>query len=171
MARDQIRRQANGLNMAAVAAKVTEAAARERETAEQLRRGGSFSEFETDPERLAAIWAAKHVEWQRVRDLMFQAGWGAYEPERDTQGSKWAQEREERRDGALAARAAFEARRREEADGLRAELWLSAAPSRLIRAAADRAGLMPAQVLVQLAERVVVGDDGTVSVPPFTPSR
>ncbi len=157
--------------MAAVAEKVTEAAARKRETAEQLRRGGSFSEFETDPERLAAIWGAKHVEWQRVRDLMAQAGWGAYEPEQGTQGSKWAQEREERRDGALAARAAFEARRREETDELRTELWLSAAPSRLIRAAADRAGLMPAQVLAQLAERVLVGEDGTVSVPPFPPSR
>ncbi|MEV7020139.1 hypothetical protein [Streptomyces sp. NPDC093991] len=157
--------------MAAVAEKVAEAAARERETAEQLRRGGSFSDFGTDPERLAAIWAAKHVEWRRVRDLMAQAGWGEYEPEQDARGSTWAQEREERRDGALAARAAFEARRREEADELRAELWLSAAPSRLIRVAADRAGLMPAQVLAQLAERVVVGEDGTVSVPPFTPSR
>lgn len=92
MARDQVRRQANGLDMAAVAEKVAEAAARERETAEQLRRGGSFSEFETNPEQLAAIWAAKHVEWQRVRDLMAQAGWSAYEPDRDTEGSTWAQE-------------------------------------------------------------------------------
>ncbi|MEU0335967.1 hypothetical protein [Streptomyces sp. NPDC006193] len=157
--------------MTAVAEKVAEAAARKRETAEQLRRGGSFSELETDPERLAAIWEAKHVEWQRVRDLMAQAGWGAYELERDTQGSTWTQERTERRDSALAAKAAFEARRREEADELRAELWLSAAPSRLIRAAVDRAGLMPAQVLAQLAERVVMGEDGTVPVPPFMPSR
>ena len=171
VARDQVRRQANSLGIAAVADKVAEAALRERETAEQLRQGRSSSGFEMDPERLAAVWAAKHAEWQRVRDLMPQAGWGAYEPERDTQGSKWAQEREERRDGALTARAAFEARRREEADELRAELWLSAAPGRLIRAAADRAGLMPAQVLAQLAERVVVSKDGTVSVPPFTPSR
>ncbi|GHF75650.1 hypothetical protein GCM10010218_65720 [Streptomyces mashuensis] len=54
--------------------------------------------------------------------------------------------------------AAFEARRREEADELRAELWLSAAPGRLVRAAADRGGLMPAPVLAQLAERVVVGE-------------
>ncbi|KOT91722.1 hypothetical protein ADK70_16615 [Streptomyces rimosus subsp. pseudoverticillatus] len=171
VARDQVRRQASGLDVAAVAEKVSEATARERETAEQLRRGGSFSEFQTDPERLAAIWAAKHVEWRRVRDLMAQSGWGAYEPERDTEGSTWAQDREDRRGGALAARAAFEARRREEADELRAELWLSAPPGRLIRAVADRAGLVPAQVLTQLAERVVVSEDGTVSVPPFTPSR
>lgn len=170
VARGQVRRQANGLDMAAIAEKVAEAAARERETAEHLRRGNSFSEFQTDPKRLAAIWAAKHVEWRRVRDLMARTGWGEYEPERDAEGSTWAQEREERREGALAARAGFEARRREEADELRAELWLSAAPSRLIRAAADRSGLMPAQVLAQLAERVVVGEDGTVSVPPFTPS-
>lgn len=70
MAQHQVRRQANGLDMAAVAEKVAEAAVRERKTAEQLRRGGSFSEFQTDPERLAAIWAAKQVEWRRVRDLM-----------------------------------------------------------------------------------------------------
>ncbi|GGS78858.1 hypothetical protein GCM10010285_65890 [Streptomyces pseudogriseolus] len=76
VAREQVRRQAHGLDMAAVTEKVAEAATRERETAEQLRRGGSLSEFETDPERLAAIWEAKHVEWQRVRDLMAQAGWG-----------------------------------------------------------------------------------------------
>lgn len=170
MARDQIRRQANGLGVAAVADKVAEAVLRERETAQQLRQGGSSSGFEMDPERLASVWAAKHVEWRRVRDLMTQAGWGAYEPERDAQGSEWAQERGERRAGALAARAVFEARRREEADELRAELWLSAASGWLIRAAADRAGLMPAQVLAQLAERVVVNEDGTVSVPPFTPS-
>jgi hypothetical protein len=41
----------------------------------------------------------------------------------------------------------------------------------VIRAVSDRAGLRPDQVLAQLAERVVVGEDGTVSVPPFTPSR
>lgn len=171
VARDQVRRQASGLTMATVAEKAGEAAVRERETAEQLRRGGPVPEFQAELERLAAIWAAKHVEWRRVRDLMARAGWGVYEPERDIEGSAWAREREERRAGALAARAAFEARRREGADELRAELWLSAAPGRLIRAVADRAGLMPARVLAQLAERVVVGEDGTVSVPPFTPSR
>ncbi len=35
---------------------------------------------------------------------------------------------------------------------------------------ADRAGLRPSQVLTQLAEQIVVAEDGTVSVPPFTPS-
>ncbi|MFE9446587.1 hypothetical protein ACFYO2_48775 [Streptomyces sp. NPDC006602] len=104
-----------------------------------MRRDGSFSEFGRDPERLADAWAAKHAEWQRVRDLTATAGWGAYEPEGG-------------------------GRRR-------AELWLSAGPGRRIRAVAERAGLQPAQVLAQLAERVMVGEDGTVSVPPFTPSR
>ncbi|MET8616145.1 hypothetical protein [Streptomyces misionensis] len=170
VARDQVRRQAKGLDVAAVAGKVAEAAVRERETADQVRRGGSFSEL-SDPERLAAVWAAKHEEWQRVRDLMVQAGWAVYEPERDVQGSQWAQERGERRESALAARDAFEARRREAAGELRTEVWLSAGPSRLIRAAADRAGVAPFQLLAQLAERVVVNEDGAVSVPPFTPSR
>jgi hypothetical protein len=103
--------------------------------------------LETDPEQLADARVARQAEWLCVGGLMAAARWGAYEPGRDAQGSKWAQEREERRDGALVARAALEARRREQVDGLRAELWLSAEPSRLIRAAADRAGLMPAQVL------------------------
>ncbi|MEV8335471.1 hypothetical protein OG275_00005 [Streptomyces niveus] len=83
----------------------------------------------------------------------------------------WAQDRAKRRENALAARAALEARRREAADELRMELWLSAAPSRLIRTVAGRTGLQPAQVLAQLAERIVVSEDGTVSVPPFTPTR
>ncbi len=49
----------------------------------------------------------------------------------------------------------------DERDELRTELWLSASPGRLIRAAADRAGLRPVEVLAQLAERVVVGEDDT----------
>ncbi|MGW0538550.1 hypothetical protein [Streptomyces sp. NPDC003032] len=67
VARDQVRRRQRGLEVAAVAERVAEAAVRERETAGQLRRGGSFSEFGMDPERLADAWAAKHAEWQRVR--------------------------------------------------------------------------------------------------------
>ncbi|MEV0304685.1 hypothetical protein [Streptomyces prasinus] len=170
VARDQVRRQAKGLDVAAVAEKVAEAAVRERETAEQLRGNGSFYEFEMDRERLAVIWLAQHAEWRRVRDLMIAVGWSVYEPERDAQGSVWAREREERLAGALAAQAASGARRREEADELRVEVLLSAAPSRLIQVVADRTGLRPSEVLAQLAERIVVGEDGTVSVPPFTPS-
>lgn len=170
MARDQVRRQANGLDVSAVEEKVAEAAVRERESAEEARRGGSFSEFEREPERLADIWAAKHGEWRRVRNLMLQAGWGAYGPERDTQGSMWDQDRAERRENALAGAAALQARRREAAEELRVELWLSAAPSRLVRAVAGRTGLQPGQVLAQLAERIVVSEDGSVSVPPFAPA-
>ncbi|MER5842800.1 hypothetical protein ABT099_21370 [Streptomyces prasinus] len=170
VARDQVRSQASGLDVAAVAEKVAEAAVRERETAEQLRGNGSFYAFEMDRERLAAIWLAQHAEWQRVRDLMTAVGWSVYEPERDAQGSVWAREREERLAGALAAQAAFGERRGEEADELRAEVRLSTASSRLIQVVAGRTGLRPSEVLAQLAERIVVGDDGTVSVPPFTPS-
>ncbi|MFI1293591.1 hypothetical protein ACH4VM_35000 [Streptomyces sp. NPDC020792] len=170
VARDQVRRQANGLDVAAVAEKAAEAAVRERETAEQLRGNGSFYEFEMDRERLAAIWLAKHAEWRRVRDLMTAAGWSVYEPEQDAQGSVWAREREERLAGALAAQAASAERQGEEAEELRAEVRLSAAPSRLIQTVASRTGLRPSQVLAQLAEQIVLGEDGTVSVPPFTPS-
>ncbi|MGW8456940.1 hypothetical protein ACWGLO_36165, partial [Streptomyces niveus] len=77
---------------------------------------------------------------------------------------------QKQRENALAEAAAFTARRREEADELRMELWLSAAPSRLIRTVAECAGLQPAQVLAQLAERIVVSEDGSVSVPPFSPN-
>ncbi|MEV5083791.1 hypothetical protein AB0K74_35025 [Streptomyces sp. NPDC056159] len=162
------------MDVATVAEKVAEAAVRERETAEQLRGNGSFYEFEMDRERLAAIWLATHAEWRRVRDLMTAVGWSVYEPERDAQGSVWAREREERFTAALAAPAAFGERlgerQGEEADELRAEVWLSAASSRLIQVVADRAGLRPSQVLTQLAEQIVVAEDGTVSVPSFTPS-
>ncbi|QIJ60576.1 hypothetical protein [Streptomyces sp. JB150] len=101
---------------------------------------------------------------------MAEAGWDVYQPDRDAQGSEWAREREARRDKALAARAAHEERRREEAGEVRAQLWLAAGPSRLVRAAAARAGLRPADVLAQLAERVVVDESGKVSVPLFMPS-
>ncbi|EFE72282.1 conserved hypothetical protein [Streptomyces viridosporus ATCC 14672] len=123
-----------------------------------------------DRERLAVIWLAKHAEWRRVRDLMTAAGWSVYEPEQDVQGSVWAREREERLAGALAAQAALGERRGEGADELRAEVRLSAASGRLVRVVAGRTGLRPSEVLAQLAERIVVGEGGTVSVPPFAPS-
>ncbi|MFE1256162.1 hypothetical protein [Streptomyces fungicidicus] len=173
VARDRVRRQANGLDVAAVAERVAEAAVRERETAEQFRGNGSFYAFEMGRERLAVIWLAQHAEWQRVRDLMTATGWSVYEPEQDAQGSVWAREREERLAGAPAAQAASGARGWKEAEGadeLRAEVRLSAASGRLVQTVADRTGLRPSEVLAQLAERIIVGEDGTVSVPPFTPS-
>ncbi|MGA5343934.1 hypothetical protein ACPCK3_33720 [Streptomyces griseoincarnatus] len=170
VARDQVRRQADGLDVAAVSEKVAEAAVRERETAERLRGNGSFYAFDMDRERLAVIWLARHAEWRRVRDLMTAVGWGVYEPELDAQGSVWAREREERSSSALTAQAALGERRGEEADELRAEVWLSAASSRLVRTVSGRTGLRPSEVLDQLVERIVVSEDGTVSVPPFTPS-
>ncbi|MCY0954096.1 hypothetical protein [Streptomyces sp. H27-S2] len=169
VARDSVRRQGDGLTGVVVAERVAEAAVRERET-ERALLGGAFSEYGSEPERLAVVWAAKHREWQRVSLMMDTSGWDAYEPERDVQGSVWERERDERRQGVLSGHAAQLARRQDERDELRTELWLSAGSSRLIRAAAARAGLRPVEVLAQLAERVVVGEDGTVSVPPFSPS-
>lgn len=111
MARDQVRRQADGLDVAAVSEKVSEAAVRERETAERLRGNGSFYAFDMDRERLAVIWLVKHAEWRRVRDLMMATGWTVYEPELDTQGSVWAREREERSADAFTAQGALRERR------------------------------------------------------------
>lgn len=170
LARDSVRRQGEGLAGAAVAERIAEAAVRERETGRALL-GGDFSAYESEPERLAAVWTAKHREWRRVSLLMEASGWDAYEPERDVQGSEWARERDERRQRVLSGHAAELARRQEERDELRAELWLSAGSGRLLRAVADRTGLRPVEVLAQLAERVEVGEGGTVSVPPFSPSR
>ncbi|WP_433859794.1 hypothetical protein [Streptomyces kronopolitis] len=121
-------------------------------------------------DRLAETWAAKAAEWRRVRDVVAQAGWPVYAPEGDVEGAEWAREREERRAAVLKEAAAAEVRRREAADELRTEVWLPAAPGRLIRAAAARAGLRPDEVLAQVAQRVTVSEDGTISVPPFTPN-
>lgn len=41
--------------------------------------------------------------------------------------------------------------------------------SRRLRALAARAGLRPERVLVRLADRACMHDDGTVSVEPFVP--
>lgn len=170
VARDSVRRAGTGLNSSAVSERVSEAAVREREAGEEARRGEPVhSGFPQDLERLAAVWAAKHTEWRRVAVLMEREGWGAYDPERDDQGSDWALERTERRQRYLDVQAARAAQRRDERDALVAELYLSAGAGRLIRGVAERAGLLPAQVLAQLAERVVVGEDGAVSVPSFLP--
>ncbi|GAA1923564.1 hypothetical protein GCM10009753_65920 [Streptantibioticus ferralitis] len=161
------------MSAARVAEAVAEAAVRERETAEPLRSpvGAERPWCAPDPEELAELWAAKHVEWCRVHVLMEVSGWETYDPERDGRGCAWAAEREARRAQALAEHAAQQERRREAADELRTELWLSAGPSRRLRSAADWAGLTAQDVLAQLAERVVVGEDGMVSVAPFLPSR
>lgn len=169
VARDSVRRQGKALDLRAVEARLAEAVTRAEEA--RAVRPAASGLGAPDPERLAAVWAAKRVEWQRVRDLMVASDWEVYEPERDVEGSRCALEREELRRAAVQARAEFEARRRESVVEVRAELWLGAGPSRRVRAAAQRVGLRPAEILAQLAERVVVEEDGTVSVPPFMPSR
>ncbi|MFJ5680757.1 hypothetical protein [Streptomyces sp. NPDC093097] len=99
------------------------------------------------------------------------SGWAVYEPDRDSAGTTWAAERTIRRERALAAHTAHLEQRREAAQEMRGEVWLPAGPGRLLRQAAARAGLTPQEVLAQLASRVAVGEDGTVSVAPFIPSR
>ncbi|MFJ5803683.1 hypothetical protein [Streptomyces decoyicus] len=173
VARDVVRRQGAGMSVVRVAEAVAQAAVRERETAEEPRspRPVERGLVASDPAELAAMWAARHAEWRRVQALMAASGWAVYEPERDSAGSAWAAEREARREQALAAHAAFQEQRREAADEVRAEVWVGAGPGRLLRQAAARAGMTPQEVLEQLASRVVVREDGAVSVEPFIPSR
>ncbi|WP_411130269.1 hypothetical protein [Streptomyces sp. x-19] len=172
VARDVVRRQGAGMPAARVAEAVAQAAVREREAAEELQ-SPTPAEREllaSDPEELAEAWAARHAEWRRVQALMEASGWASYEPERDGVGSAWAADRVARREQALAAHAAHQERRREAADEVPTKVWLPAGPGRLLRQAAARAGLTPQEVLAQLAARLVVDEDGTVSVAPFLPS-
>ncbi|WP_319354469.1 hypothetical protein [Streptomyces sp. ME01-18a] len=162
MARGQVRRQANGLGISAIEEQIAKAAVRQQEAAERLRRGGSLSGSE-DLARLAATWAAKHAEWRRIKDLVEAAGRDAYMPERDAKSVKWDEECRDRPDGAIGTQ------RRERGNEVRTELGLPPACNRRVRAVAERAGLRPDELLAQLVDRVVVGDDGSVSVSPFTP--
>ncbi|MER5988888.1 hypothetical protein [Streptomyces sp. NPDC001787] len=172
MARDVVRRQGAGLSAAEVSGKVAEAAVRERETAGALtgwvHQSSSELSYE-DPQHLAEVWKARHVEWLRVRDLIAAAGAGMYDPEQDSVGSAWAREHEERRAAALAGHAAWMAQRREAKAELHAAVWLDASTGRRLRAVAEGTGLTAEQVLAQLAQHVVLGADGTLSIPPFTP--
>ncbi|MEU8672900.1 hypothetical protein AB0C71_39115 [Streptomyces anulatus] len=171
VARDQVRRQAEGLAVRQVDQAVDTAVVRVRETREELRSPVSAREFAPDPEELADRWAALLTEWRRVAAHLAASGAGLYDGDQDETGCAWAREREERRATALRTHAAWMERRREEQDELRAELRLSTAAGRRFRAAATRAGLTPDEVLAQLAGRVTVDDDGAVSVAPFTPGR
>jgi cytidylate kinase len=65
--------------------------------------------------------------------------------------------------------AAWVKERQDAKDELRAQVWLTADTSRRLRAIATRAGLRPEQVLAQLADQAVMGEDGTVTVPLFIP--
>lgn len=176
VARDAVRRQGSGMSVEQVEAAVAEATVREEETRQELHApspagGGGLRLVAEDPQRLAQVWEARHAEWRRVQEWMASRGAALYEPELDGVGSGWAAEREQRRASALRAHADWSERRREERDQVQAELWLSAGAGRVVRAAAGQAGITVHEALAQLAERVVLGEDGTVSVAPFTPSR
>ncbi|MEU0032061.1 hypothetical protein [Streptomyces sp. NPDC006335] len=172
VARATVRRQGEGLDRGQVAAKVAEAARREQETREQLRAPAPVSELDglrEDPERLAAVWAARHTEWRRVAALMEQESWPVYAPEQDVLGSEWAREREAVRDGALARQVAWQKEQRDARDELQAYVWLPADVSRRLRAIVARTGLTPEQLLAQLADQVRLNDNGTLAVDAFAP--
>ncbi|MFF5011519.1 hypothetical protein ACFY3G_53290, partial [Streptomyces phaeochromogenes] len=78
---------------------------------------------------------------------MDDQGWPLYSPERDVQGSTWAQERDAQREGALARRATWQKERQDARDELKAQVWLSADVSRRLRAIAARTSLSPEQIL------------------------
>ncbi|MDQ1032773.1 hypothetical protein QF035_010355 [Streptomyces umbrinus] len=169
VARAAVRRQGEGLSVAQVADKVAEAERREREARQQLDSAGDRGPYEWDPEDLAEQWVARHTEWRRITALMDAQGWPVYSPERDVQGSTWARERDAQWEGALARRAAWQMERQDARDELKAQLWLPADASRRLRAIATRTGLSPEQVLAQLADRVRMNDNGTLTVDAFTP--
>ncbi|MFJ5954057.1 hypothetical protein [Streptomyces noursei] len=169
-AREAARRQGRGLTGAQVAQKVAEAAVREQETQRQLGEPQSDrGPFTADPEELAELWVAKHVEWRRIAALLETTGAPVYIPEGDVEGAVWAREREERRQTTLDRHAAWVRERQEAQEELRAQVWLPAAASRRLRAIADQAGLRPEQVLAQLADRVRMNADGTVTIEPYVP--
>ncbi|MFJ3439472.1 hypothetical protein ACIPMU_38920 [Streptomyces cyaneofuscatus] len=173
VARDQVRRQAAGMTAQQIARSVDEAVVRVRETQEALRSSSQVqrAELAPDPQELAERWVARLAEWQRVAAHLAATGTDTYDTDHDAEGSTWARERDDRRAQALGAHAAWAARRREERDELRAEVWLSAAAGRRIRAVAERAGLTPHEVLAQLTGRASSGEGGTLSVAPFMPGH
>ncbi|MFI6341193.1 hypothetical protein [Streptomyces sp. NPDC050535] len=171
VARATVRRQGEGLSVVQVADKVAEAERRERECQQELSSPGVDRGFyEGDPAEIAGQWVARHAEWSRVAALMDGQGWPVYSPERDVQGSTWAQERDIQRKGALARRAAWQMEQQDARDELKAQVWLNADTSRRLRAIAACAGLSAEQVLTQLADRVRMDDNGTLAVDAFTPA-
>ncbi|MFF3891269.1 hypothetical protein [Streptomyces sp. NPDC001914] len=168
-ARDVVRRQGRGLSISALQDKVAEAVVRAGKFREQAASSGDLGVFGRDPQELAQIWAARHVEWKRIVALVEDSGQNTYDPELDREGTGWARERERRRLGALERHEGWLVQRREQLDELHVELWLTADTSRRLGAIADGAGLIPEQVLSQLADRARMNDDGTVTVEPFTP--
>ncbi|MER5399833.1 hypothetical protein [Streptomyces sp. NPDC002599] len=70
MSRDVVRRQGRGLSISELEDKVAEAVVRVGKFREQAASSGDLDVFRRDPQDLAQIWAARHVEWQRIAALM-----------------------------------------------------------------------------------------------------
>ncbi|MFI6937626.1 hypothetical protein ACIBI4_00015 [Streptomyces sp. NPDC050418] len=177
--REGIRHEGDGLDAAAVAARLAQAAAWEQDAAERARtlRDPATGYEDFDAEYLAEICTARHLEWRRVQALMNEMNWKVCEPLRDVQGSAWARERDRRRNDSVADQPGGEAWRRGDAFGLRMEVWLSAETTDRITWAgylparyARESPVSPAAVVVQILERIVLGENGVISVPPFRPT-
>ncbi|MFI8515304.1 hypothetical protein ACIGHB_29670 [Streptomyces sp. NPDC085460] len=168
VARDFVRRQADGLDITQVAEQVAEAARRKRETAAGTRHVLQHDVdglVAADPHRLAATWAAKHTEWERIHTLLEVSGRAVYEPSDDATGTQWARERQEYRQQRLDAFAAHQEQRRQDRSAVTLQLRLTADQAAALHRAAARSGLTPEQVLAHLAAHVETSPDGTLSVP------
>ncbi|GGZ92507.1 hypothetical protein ACFOOM_23005 [Streptomyces echinoruber] len=165
IARESVRRRARGLSADEVAGKVADAARRAQRTRQQRSSPGGRGPYESDPEHLAQVWAAKHTEWRRIAALLAASGQQTYDPEHDVQGTAWARERSARKEAALARRTAWERERQDARNQMRLQVWLSEDVGR--RLAATR--LTPEQVLAHLARHAELHTDGTLTVPPVHP--
>ncbi|WP_413755101.1 hypothetical protein [Streptomyces sp. MMBL 11-3] len=145
MARASVRRQGEALSREQVTEKVAEAGRRERETGRQLHVAVDRGPYDGDPRDLGEQWAARHAEWRRVAALMDAEDWPVYEPERDVQGSMWVQGREDRRQEALARRAAWQKDQWEAREELKTQVWLNADTSRRLRTIANAPASVPSR--------------------------
>ncbi|MFD3307167.1 hypothetical protein [Streptomyces sp. NPDC058694] len=93
--------------MTQIADKATEAAQRQRqrETRQQLDSPAlDRGPYDGDPQDLAGQWRARHTEWRPLTALTDGQSRPVCSPERDVQGSTWAQERDAQREAALTRR-------------------------------------------------------------------
>lgn len=162
-ARAAVRRQGEGLSVAQVADQAAEAARQERETRQQLDSPAlDRGPYDGHPEDLAEQWVARHAAWRRITALMDSQGSPACSPERDVQGST------EHRSATHSLRAPppdvpHGRRSSKTRDELKAQEWLPPDASRQEHAIAARTGLGPENVLTQLADRVHMNDNSTLT--------
>lgn len=161
--RRSVQRKAVGKTRAHVAEKTEDAQGRERQAERGVDEPGGFDALRR------AEW--KHTEWRRIGSVMEKESMEVYNPEQDPAVRQWAQEREQRTVAQRARAEQAERERQEGADELHLFIWLDGVTARSLRALAVQHEVSVEQVVAQLAMGARVGEDGTVSVSPFTPSR